>query len=122
MLVGLLYYYCNNTHKKELLDFKLSTFYFFFQTEQFRNSLVTHRWIDMNLLLFIVIITIIQKPILVCLSVGKTFQWSAESPINTGPGKQGAWATHGSPLCLCPYILEVTNQIISIAIGRRSVV
>ena len=95
---------------------------YFFQTEQFRNSLVTHRWIDMNLLLFIVIITIIQKPILVCLSVGKTFQWSAESPINTGPGKQGAWATHGSPLCLCPYILEVTNQIISIAIGRRSVV
>ena len=38
----------NISHKKELLDFKLSTFYFFFQTEQFRNSLVTHRWIDMN--------------------------------------------------------------------------
>ena len=41
---------CNSldTHKEELLDFKLNQHFICFQTEQFRKTVVTHRWKDNN--------------------------------------------------------------------------
>ena len=38
----------SKSHKEELLDFKLNQHFIYFQTEQFRNTVVTHRWIDIN--------------------------------------------------------------------------
>ena len=36
------------THKEELLDFKHFQHFYLLQTEQFRNSVVTHRLKDIN--------------------------------------------------------------------------